>query len=267
MWGADDLPVGTGAVQREQIEASLTDPNSAYRRLRRVMDAWAALWFWPITATVEAPTREQWLDALEALLGTMSRSEARQGRGMFAGDLTWTELDDAEHNEAAFAQMKPVVEVVQAHPWLGVCEQIAEKEGFFHWELDFAPVFAQRGGFDLQVGNPPWVRPDWDDALVLAEDDAWFGLVDKPAVDVVRERRKDVLHDGDERYLDERALVAGTSTHLGSMVDRPVLANLRPDLYRCFMDRTWRSMNTTGIVGLIHPESHFTEERAGGLRR
>ena len=86
---------------------------------------------------------------------------------MFADDLTWTELDDAEHNEAAFAQMKPVAEVLEAHPWLGVCEQIAEKEGFFHWELDFAPVFAQRGGFDLQVGNPPWVRPDWDDNLVL----------------------------------------------------------------------------------------------------
>ena len=82
-----------------------------------------------------------------------------------------------------------------------MCEQIAEKEGFFHWELDFAPVFAQRGGFDLQVGNPPWVRPDWDDNLVLAEDDAWFGLADKPAVAVVRERRDAVLDDGDERYL------------------------------------------------------------------
>ena len=151
----------------------------------------------------------------------MSRTEARQGRGMFAGDLTWTELDDAEHNEAAFAQMKPVAEVLAAHPWLGVCEQIAEKEGFFHWELDFAPVFAQRGGFDLQVGNPPWVRPDWDDNLVLAEDDAWFGLADKPAVAVVRERRDAVLDDGDERYLDERASVAGTSAHLGSTIDRP----------------------------------------------
>ena len=267
VWGADDLPVGTGAVQREQIEASLTDPNSAYRRLRRVMDAWAALWFWPITASVSPPTRDEWIGALEALLGTMSRTEARQGRGLFAGDLTWTELDDAEHNEAAFAQMKPVAEVLAAHPWLGVCEQIAEKEGFFHWELDFAPVFAQRGGFDLQVGNPPWVRPDWDDTLVLAEDDAWFGLADKPAVAVVRERRDAVLDDGDERYLDERASVAGTSAHLGSTIDRPLLAGTQPDLYRCFMDRTWRSASSDGIVGLIHPESHFTEARAGGLRR
>ena len=88
-----NLPVGTGAVQREQIEASLTDPNSAYRRLRRVMDAWAALWFWPITTSVPPPTREEWIGALEALLGTMSRTEAQQGRGLFADDLpgpSWT---------------------------------------------------------------------------------------------------------------------------------------------------------------------------------
>ena len=267
VWGAEDLPVGTGAVQREAIERSLTDEYSAYRRLRRVMDAWAALWFWPITSSVAPPTREQWLTALEALLGTMSRTESRRGRGLFTDDLTWTELDDAEHNEAAFTQMKPVAEVLEAHPWLAVCERIADKEGFFHWELDFAPVFAQRGGFDLQVGNPPWVRPDWDDNLVLAEDDAWFGLADKPAVSVVRERRDAVLNDGDERYLDERASVAGTSAHLGSAVDRPVLAGTQPDLYRCFMDRTWRSMNSSGVVGLIHPESHFTEARVGGLRR
>jgi hypothetical protein len=32
------------------------------------------------------------------------------------------------------------------------------------------------------------------------------------------------------------------------------------------MERTWRSMGQGGIVGLIHPETHFTEGRAGGLR-
>jgi hypothetical protein len=266
VWGANDLPVGTGAVRREDIEASLTDPGSAYRRLRRVMDAWAALWFWPITTSVEPPTREQWLDALEALLGTVSRAEARKGRGMWGADTTWAELDDAEHNEVAFGQTKPVDEVLAAHSWLEVCERIAEREGFFHWELDFAPVFA-RGGFDLQVGNPPWVRPDWDDNLVLAEDDAWFGLADKPSVATVQERREQVLDEGDGRYLDERASLAGTSAHLGSTVDRPLLQGTQPDLYRCFMDRTWRSMGPVGVVGLIHPESHFTEARAAGLRR
>lgn len=268
VWGADDLAAGSGAVQREHIEASLTDANSAYRRLRRVMDAWAALWFWSVTTTsVNPPTREQWIIALESLLGIVNRAEARKGRGLFGDDASWAELDEAEQNEIAFARMRPVSQVLDEHPWLAVCEQIADKEAFFHWQLDFAPVFATRSGFDLQLGNPPWVRPIWDDSLVLAEDDAWFGLVDKPSVTAVRERRALVLDEGDERYLDERASLAGMSAHLGSSIDRPLLAGTQPDLYRCFMDRTWRSMGPSGVVGLIHPESHFTEARAGGLRR
>ena len=54
---------------------------------------------------------------------------------------------------------------------------IAAAQNWFHWELEFSPVFA-RGGFDLQVGNPPWVRPRWSDEDALAEHDPWFGITD-----------------------------------------------------------------------------------------
>ncbi len=153
-------------------------------------------------------------------------------------------------------------------PWLDVAQEIAEKQGFFHWELDFAPVFAH-GGFGLQVGNPPWVRPDWDEAGVLAEFDPWWQLADKPAEAVKRATRNEALAQPDlhTAYLDERAEQAGVKENLGSGIDRPVLSGLQPDLYRCFMERTWRSMSATGTVALIHPESHFTELRASGLRR
>jgi hypothetical protein len=33
---------------------------------------------------------------------------------------------------------------------------LAQEIGFFHWELEFAQVFADRGGFDVVLGNPPW---------------------------------------------------------------------------------------------------------------
>ena len=54
-----------------EIETVLSDPNGAYQRLRRVMDAWCALWFWPLTeagvtvhgadgaASAEPPTMER----------------------------------------------------------------------------------------------------------------------------------------------------------------------------------------------------------------
>ncbi|MFN8075143.1 MAG: hypothetical protein U0Q15_06945 [Kineosporiaceae bacterium] len=293
VWGFEE-PSREHAVTREDIESSLADAGGAYRRLRRAMDAWAALWFWPVDGRMSAsdrpvapPTREQWLDAMEAMLGisvvaktstakpklrpTKGVSAAMPGEGqedMFAEELTWERLGEQESNDRALAQEKPVADILDEHPWLRLCEAIAEREGFFHWELDFAPVFAA-GGFDLQVGNPPWVRPDWDDALVLAEQDPWFALAFKPSVQAVRGRREVLLayEEPSRQYLLERASMAGTSAHLGSEVDRPILAGLRPDLYRCFIERTWRSMAAQGIVGLIHPESHFTEARAGAFRQ
>ena len=54
--------------------------------------------------------------------------------------------------------MDPVYRLGERFPWLDTVEKIAADQGFFHWELRFASVFAD-GGFDLQVGNPPWVRP------------------------------------------------------------------------------------------------------------
>jgi hypothetical protein len=265
VWGAGGLNSSTDAVTREQIEHSLADDNGAYRRLRRVMDAWCALWYWPVTTDVEPPDWAEWLAGLEVLLGVADGAKPN-GQGQFGEEDGWAELGAAEQHNLAFNGARDVDWVLKHHPWLAVCGKIAERESFFHWELDFAPVF-EHGGFDLQVGNPPWVRPDWDEALTLAETDAWFGLAHKPSNAEVAEHRAGAMAHYADTYLDERASIAALSEHLGSDVDRPVLSGLRPDLYRCFMERTWRSMDSAGIVGLIHPETHFTEARAGGLRR
>ena len=150
------------AVTREQIEETLNDPNGAYQRLRRVMDAWNALWFWPLTerATGGAtpPTLDEWLAALEAILGLQGKESKMAGQQTFGAASTWEELNDAERADLEFALVSDIEIAKKQHAWLQVCENIAADQGFFHWELDFASVFG-RGGFDLQVGNPPWVRP------------------------------------------------------------------------------------------------------------
>ena len=43
------------------------------------------------------------------------------------------------------------------NPRLALAAAVAERMRFHHWELAFPEVFAERGGFDLIVGNPPWV--------------------------------------------------------------------------------------------------------------
>ncbi|TDL10534.1 class I SAM-dependent DNA methyltransferase [Mycolicibacterium obuense] len=270
VWGMASEDGSGVAVTREQIEAVLHDEDGAYRRLRRVMDAWCALWSWPLTTDIEPPDWDRWVGGLEAILGVPPRAGKfeKHGQISIAGDLSWQDLDLAEDTDRAFAQALSNEKALDEFPWLAVAGEIAEMQGFFHWELDFAPVFA-RGGFNLQVGNPPWVRPDWDEAGVLAEFDPWWALADKPAEEVKRRKRDQIFVEPQmlERLLDERAEQAGVTAHLGSAVDRPVLAGLRPDLYRCFMERTWQSMALNGVVALVHPESHFTELRACGLRR
>lgn len=270
VWG--QVPEGRSepAIRRQQIEAVLNDENGPYRRLRRVMDAWCALWFWPLTTDIAPPDWDHWVGGLEAVLGVPPKAGKfeKYGQTSLANQLDWDELDTAEDNDRVFSQSLPIQRALDEFRWLTVAQSIAQAQGFFHWELDFAPIFA-RGGFDLQVGNPPWVRPDWDEAGVLAESDPWWRLMDKAPEEVIRDKRAAMLADEPVlgAFLDERAAQAGVKEHLGSGVDRPVLTGLQPDLYRCFMERTWRSMAATGIVGLIHPESHFTELRAKGLRR
>src|SRR5690606_40302556 len=100
-------------------------------------------------------------------------------------------------------------------PWYEAVERIAKERGFFHWELDFAHVFAE-GGFDLMVGNPPWVRQEWDEKGVVAELEPWFGLGGKDA-GAHRERNVAELMAKPEHrslYLGELGRVAGVAGFL-----------------------------------------------------
>lgn len=269
-------PAESDPVLRHEIEAKIADPNGAYQRLRLVMDAWNALWFWPLTdnATNGAtpPTLDEWLSGLEGILGkpTPESSSRKYGsnpqQGQLFASATWSELNIAEENELILAGATKINDVVESAPWLQVCQAVADAQGFFHWELDFASVFG-RGGFDLQVGNPPWVRPTFDEAPLLAEGDPWWQLSSKPAQAEVKKRRAETLAlDGiAELVVVAAGDVTASKEYFGS-TQYSLLSGLQPDLYRCFMNHTWRAGAAAGVVALLHPESHFTEKKAAHLR-
>ncbi|MCK0114016.1 class I SAM-dependent DNA methyltransferase [Ornithinimicrobium sp. F0845] len=267
LWGRDDTEQKP-AVTREQIEESLADADSAYRRLRRVMDAWCALWFWPLTETdTEPPTFDEWLDALTMLLGTDTRDKKRAWMDTFQDLTDWEQLGEAEEQDRIYSGAVRVDAVLSKHPWLDVCEVVAGQQGFFHWELDFSTVFA-RGGFDLQIGNPPWVRPQADVDALLAEGDAWWQLAQRPSEDE-RARMMGVTLARpcvQELVLDATVEVISLREYVGHVVNYPYVQGLQPDFYRCFMSQVWAHASTRGRSALLHPESHFTEERGALLR-
>ena len=265
LWGREAQADAGSTVSREEIEAYLAAPGSAYRRLRLVMDAWCALWFWPLTTDVTPPSLDEWLGALEGLLGKQAK-DAKGTDGTLVDASSWAELDTMEEVELGLAGARRVEAVVDEHEWLTVVQEVAEAQGFFHWELDFATVFA-RGGFDLQVGNPPWVRPTVDLNSLLSDGDPWWSLSHKPSVAVKKERmpltlaRPRVLHG----VLDGTAEVIVLSELLSDPTIYPLLSG-QPDLYRAFMCQVWEHQNEHGISSLIHMETHFTDAKTPGLR-
>jgi len=42
----------------------------------------------------------------------------------------------------------------------GALMNIGKEKDYFFWEIDFAEVFAEKGGFDIVFGNPPYVRQE-----------------------------------------------------------------------------------------------------------
>ncbi|MEU8651202.1 type II restriction endonuclease subunit M [Streptomyces sp. NPDC048737] len=277
------LPKASGDVTREQIESALNEPGSPRGRLKLVMDAWCAMWFWPVGQpdTPTPPTLEEWLSFCEAVLGVpAAKAKARpSGKigggaagledefGLFADTGEFEKLAIDDEFDRVMSQCVDLPLVTARFLWLSEVDAISRREGFFHWELEFAHIF-RMGGFDLQVGNPPWHRPTWDDALALAEYDPWFGLTDKAQETVRNERRSAALEDvaAFRGYLSDLSSSAGMGSYLGSDIDHPSLSGMQTNLYMNFMERVWRSLGPNGRAALLHPESHMSDKSGGKLR-
>lgn len=275
VWGAEIVTI-KDAVPREKVEEDLHNPDGPYERLRLAMDAWCAMWFWPLTGSVNddeqghpgPPDLDEWIVTLEELVGAAGIKKFDKDQGSFQ-DLAegYEQLAEIDQQDREFSGMRSIPDLLLRHQWLGTARGIAQDQGFFHWELDFAQVF-DRGGFDLQVGNPPWVRPVWKDDATLAEYDPYFLLEEKIPDRVFSERRSRVLElrDAEHGYLSDLTSWAGTSASLGSAIEHPTLAGIQTNLYTNFMERVWRSSGLRGITGLLHPEGHFSDPKAAALR-
>ncbi|GAA1180149.1 hypothetical protein CGLAUT_12015 [Corynebacterium glaucum] len=267
LWGRDTEHTAKN-VHREQIEQELLhDTDGAYLRLRLAMDAWNALTFWPLTEVDQLPDLDEWLATLTDLLGVDTQArDTNQIR--LASATNWDELVELERTEIGLSGARKIETVLANHPWLRVVQSVAADQGFFHWDLDFAAVFA-RGGFDLQVGNPPWVRPRTDLDALYSEADPWFSLAHKPTQAAKNERRQQWYSNEATRSTVYRGIGESVSTAaiLSDVTRYPHLVGQQPDLYRGFMERTWGNASEDGVTSLIHPESHFTEKKAAPLRR
>ncbi|MEU8405638.1 class I SAM-dependent DNA methyltransferase [Micromonospora sp. NPDC048842] len=206
---------------------------------------------------------DDWLTFAEALIG---RRDVDENTERFYGRTltSLSEMSEFEQRLDGVIGVDSPWTLSDRFPWLLTADQVAEQQGFFHWELTFAQAFG-KGGFDLQVGNPPWVRPDWREEIVLAECDPWFVMTGDAAAEAWRERKR-VTATADRLYLRELITNSSNVAFYTSVTTYPLLSGTRPDLYRAFMCRVWSHLAPYGTIGLIHPDSHLSGVHEGRLR-
>lgn len=258
VWGAEesDLPAPDMASS-----GRFADPEGPVARLRLLMDAWCALWMWTPANGTDLPTLDGWLAAAELLLG--QPGSARTGELFTSYELQDGTLESVERFGKA-----TIEEVMARHPWLSECRSISAEQNFFHWELEFAPLF-ESGGFHLQVGNPPWVRPRWSDDDALSEHDPYFAVTSTIPQEDRKQRRAAALSDDTARrqYMSELAETEGLNALLGAVTREPLLEGQQNNLYLPFITNCWRRQSPDGVVTLLHPDGHLSDPKAPDLRQ
>lgn len=230
----------------------------AYARLKFAMDYWCALWFWPIDKADLLPSRSEFLnDMYMILVGLYSTNSDSQQLSM---------LEDADEEDTDILLQVNLDELCALLPRLRLARTIAQQNHFMHWELEFADVFAERGGFDLMIGNPPWIKIEWNEQGVLADANPMFAVKKLTAAQTTHERQTALENaHTHSMYFAEYEMLSGEQNFLNAVQNYPALKGQQTNLFKCFLPLSWEKTNESGIAAFVHPEGVYDDPKGGAL--
>ena len=286
IWGQASKGQTTTTAAKDEIHANGIFNHDApiatpYHRLKLVMDYWCALWFWPIEKADLLPDRATWMMELKLVLESEVYDFHQPEQSGFDFDVpvvdtppALTGFEKPQHDLFGDDQLSLTVQeeklsqvltakgelhlpsLYKQHPRLQLVKELADKFKFFHWELTFADVFADRGGFDVMLGNPPWLKVQWDEGGILGEYNPQF-LIKKFSATQLRERRKQEFEAKptlENAWFSELEEAEGTQRFLNAYQNYSELKKIQTNLYKCFLPQAWKWNNFQGVCGFLHPE-------------
>ena len=284
VWGMES----TGSEQRtsnrwkEQIrgqgvfgtESRITSP---FRRLKLVMDYWCALWFWPLDDTEILPSRDDFLNEAWFVLKGEIRPDnvgpAETSR-LFGDEYAShaAEITSRIEKEAGFLDLNSLLANI---PRLALVARVADENRFHHWELVLSDVFYGSGqtedalgGFDLVLGNPPWIKVERRENEVLSDFDPRLFLR-KYSAQTIRTQRHHLIESSQackESLLNHIRVREALQEFLCSHQNYASLKGQQANLFKCFLPQSWMVSSQRGVSGFLHPESVYDDPHGGALR-
>lgn len=277
------------AIHAREMLSERVRNASPYRRLKLVMDYWCALWFWPVTQAADLPTREEWWDDLEWLIqGSASLGVAEPATELFPETLPQARLNlSVERDRYGHVNLDLLL---QTNPRLQRAQTLVQQHRYFHWELEFADLFSRQNpaavpplplagegrgesavartttGFDLILGNPPWIKLEWNEQALLSDYDPRFVIrkLSAPQTSLLRDAAFAAEPKARIDYIHECATQEGMQTYLNATQNYPQLSGAQSNLYKCFLPLVWRV--GAGVQALLHPEGPYDDPKGGALR-
>ncbi|GGK41399.1 MULTISPECIES: Eco57I restriction-modification methylase domain-containing protein [Flavobacteriaceae] len=274
--------------EKEQLAAQRNNTNAPYYKLKLIMDYWCSLWFWDMREAVELPTRQQWYDDLEKIinidLNLFEKEEKIEKTGFepAAEQVSLFEEPSQQLNLKNYRKdksltLKKLGEALQANPdslfknkRSEIVNKLANQYKFFHNQLEFIEVFKERGGFDVAVGNPPWLKLQFEEKSLMSE--VYPELeIRKVSASEVRKLQKSFLEFPLQKnnYFDEYIEAESSAGFMNSHQNYPLKKgqSQASNLYKGILENTFLIISPIGYIGLVHPESVFDDPKGGVLRK
>lgn len=275
IWDGLDEEAGQVALDPYSMKMALNEkryrPTSAYYRLKKVMDYWCALWFWEYDDAALLPTRDQYLDDIEKMLD-VSDDLVRKQASVADDDSEEIKLKTKEEmlaGENGQVEMSLTVPNNETDKRYAVVTKYADRYHFFHPMMEFIEVFWLNGGFDIICGNPPFLKWLFEPQQVLS--DKYPELVIRP-----EKYDADYVEKNIEAYLTTDSIKSiyeeeQTETQCYQvMLNAPnlygELKGGQTDLFKCILLNSIQLLSTKGYMGMIHPDTVFTEAKGQPLR-
>lgn len=257
--------------------------NNAFYKLKTIMDYWCSLWFWEYEDSLLLPQNraDYWLD-IQGIIGlSFSATPVQKAPvvtetlpNLFAQDEE-TQVDEEVETVYTRQDAKEILEKYKSDSVLfeesgriPIVQKLAERYHFFHPMLEFIEVFWLRDGFDVIVGNPPWIKLEFDEKDIIAEKYPEVAIR-KTSAPEVREKKEHLFNNSNiySLYKSESEECYCQSVFLNSVANYSLLVGQQTDLYKCILTNCFDLLSNNGFMGLLHPESVYDDPKGQPLRK
>lgn len=292
MKGTNNVPFYEKDRRRSRLVGEDNAINTLpYRRLKTAMDAWCALWLWPLDRVSLLPSRAEFLQGMtmileggfvDGLVVPRSMDTIKNPEPRLFGDVgdDDSDVESETYNEGKSSKKELFYEtnvdmLTENFDWLKVAKDVAARARFVHFDLIFSDIMKERRGFDLIVGNPPWIRPTWNEGKVLSGiDPVYDGISPKAAREQLPEallaistsEKSDNNVSVTSEFLREFVSTRGEMEVTSSELMNPLSGGGTNNFYRCFIDLSFRLVSHDGYCALIHQDGHLGDPSSSKFR-